>query len=86
MSKRDEIIRTYHCKDTYEEACAGDCKECEKEIAEMLDDFAKEIRADAFDEFVAFANTMPTVEDDNGEIRPMWLEEMAEKLKEQKNV
>ena len=34
----------------------------------------------AIDDFVNFANTMPTVEVD-GEIRPMWLEEMAEQLK-----
>ena len=34
----------------------------------------------ALDDFVKFANTMPTVEVD-GEIRPMWLEEMAEQLK-----
>ena len=35
----------------------------------------------AIDDFVNFANTMPTVEAD-GEIRPMRLEEMAEQLKE----
>ena len=35
----------------------------------------------ALDDFVKFANTMPTVEEDDGEIRPMWLEEMAEQLK-----
>ena len=33
------------------------------------------------DDFVKFANTMPTVEAEDGEIRPMWLEEMAEQLK-----
>ena len=31
--------------------------------------------------FVRFASDMPTVETDDGTIRPMWLEEMAEKLK-----
>lgn len=36
----------------------------------------------AIDDFVKFANTMPTVEEVDGTIRPMWLEEMAEKLKE----
>ena len=36
----------------------------------------------AIDDFVKFANTMPTVETDDGEIRPMWLEEIAEQLKE----
>ena len=34
------------------------------------------------DNFVKFAKTMPTVETEDGEIRPMWLEEMAEQLKE----
>ena len=40
----------------------------------------KEIYNKAIDDFVNFANTMPTVEVD-GEIRPMWLEEIAEQLK-----
>ena len=38
-------------------------------------------RNKAIDDFVKFANTMPTVETEDGEIRPMWLEEMAERLK-----
>lgn len=36
----------------------------------------------AIDDFVKFANTMPTVETEDGTIRPMWLEEMAEQLKD----
>ena len=36
----------------------------------------------AIDDFVKFANTMPTVEEEDGTIRPMWLEEIAEQLKE----
>ena len=36
----------------------------------------------AIDDFVKFANTMPTVEEEDGEVRPMWLEEIAEQLKE----
>ena len=40
----------------------------------------------ALDDFVKFANTMPTVETDDGEIRPMWLEEMAEQLKAGGNI
>ena len=32
-------------------------------------------------DFVRFANTMPTVESEDGTIRPMWLEEIAEQLK-----
>lgn len=39
------------------------------------------IRNKAIDDFVKFAKTMPTVEEEDGEIRPMWLEEMAEQLK-----
>ena len=35
----------------------------------------------AIDDFVKFASDMPTVEEEDGTIRPMWLEEMAEKLK-----
>ena len=41
----------------------------------------KEIYNKAIDDFIKFANTMPTVETDDGEIRPMWLEEIAEQLK-----
>lgn len=43
----------------------------------------KEFYNKALDDFVKFANTMPTVEEDDGTTRPMWLEEMAERLKEQ---
>lgn len=35
----------------------------------------------ALDDFVRFASDMPTVEEEDGTIRPMWLEEMAEKLR-----
>ena len=35
----------------------------------------------ALDDFVKFASDMPTVEEEDGEIRPMRLEEMAEWLK-----
>ena len=38
----------------------------------------------ALDDFVKFASDMPTVETEDGTIRPMWLEEMAEKLKKGK--
>ena len=40
----------------------------------------------AIDDFVKFANTMPTVEEEDGTIRPMWLEEMAEQLKAGGNI
>lgn len=35
----------------------------------------------AIDDFVRFASDMPTVEEEDGTIRPMWLEEIAEQLK-----
>ena len=41
----------------------------------------KHERNKAIDDFVRFANTMPTVESEDGTIRPMWLEEIAEQLK-----
>ena len=44
-------------------------------------EWEKQIRETAIDDFVRFANTMPTIESEDGEIRPMWLEEMAEQLK-----
>ena len=36
----------------------------------------------ALDDFMKFASDMPTVEEEDGTIRPMWLEEIAEQLKE----
>ena len=39
----------------------------------------------ALDDFVKFASDMPTVESEDGTIRPMWLEEMAERLKGEYN-
>ena len=47
-------------------------------------EYVEQAYSKALDDFVNFANTMPTVEEEDGEIRPMWLEEMAEQLKEQK--
>ena len=41
----------------------------------------KQVYNNAIDDFVRFANTMPTVEGEDGTIRPMWLEEIAEQLK-----
>ena len=35
----------------------------------------------ALDDFVKFASDMPTVEEEDGTLRPMWLEEIAEQLK-----
>ena len=51
----------------------------------ISDDVCKKIQIQAYnkaiDDFVKFASDMPTIESEDGEIRPMWLEEMAEQLK-----
>ena len=48
---------------------------------DMTQAMLKEVYDKAIDDFVRFANTMPTVESEDGTIRPMWLEEIAEQLK-----
>lgn len=52
-----------------------------KDKIEELSKYAESQYNKALDDFVNFANTMPTVETEDGEIRPMRLEEMAEQLK-----
>ena len=53
----------------------GTVEECRNSVLNIPKAYNK-----AIDDFVKFANTMPTVEVD-GEIRPMWLEEIADQLK-----
>ena len=48
------------------------------ELANLI----KTLQDKALDDFVKFANTMPTVETEDGTTRPMSLEEIAEQLKE----
>ena len=50
-------------------------------IRDIRDNVAQEMYCKGIDDFVKFASDMPTVEKDDGTIRPMWLEEMAERLK-----
>lgn len=57
------------------------CKWCGHKVTFDVEKHDKHIYNKAIDDFVKFANTMPTVEEEDGEIRPMWLEEMAEQLK-----
>ena len=52
-----------------------------KDKIEELSKYAESQYNNALDDFVRFANTMPTVEEEDGTIRPMWLGEMAERLK-----
>ena len=51
----------------------------------VSDDVCEKIQIQAYnkaiDDFVRFANTTPTIESEDREIRPMWLAEMAEQLK-----
>ena len=84
------------CADYYSKSCI-ECAEEHEQLAEWLEELKsyrasvfsgdmtqkmlKEEYNKAIDDFVKFANTMPTVEEEDGEIRPMWLEEMAERLK-----
>ena len=49
--------------------------------ASSFEELVANARNKAIDDFVRLANTMPTVEEEDGEIRPMWLEEIAEQLK-----
>lgn len=69
----------------YSEMCDehDDCDFCEYNNEDCRLRFAYvQGRAEAIDEFVALANKMPTVEEEDGYVRPMRLEEMAELLKE----
>ena len=52
-----------------------------KDKIEELSKYAESQYNNAIDDFVRFANTMPTVESEDGTIRPMWLEEIAKQLK-----
>ena len=54
-------------------------------IREIHDGVAREMYCKGIDDFVKFASTMPTGEEDDGTIRPMWLEEIAERLKAKYN-
>lgn len=72
----------------YTEMCDGqdDCDFCEYNQGDCRMKFSYEQgRVDALDELVALANKKLTVEEEDGYIRPMRLEEMVELLKEQKN-
>ena len=87
------------CADYYSKPCI-ECAEEHEQLADWLEEL-KDYRENqhrslrhmyekgynkALDDFVKFANTMPTVEAEDGEVRPMWLEEMAEQLKAGGNI
>ena len=56
------------------------CPMCDTYCSYLAEEFENGYN-NAIDDFVKFANAMPTVEGEDGTIRPMWLEEMAEQLK-----
>ena len=56
------------------------CPMCDTYCSYLAEEFENGYN-NAIDDFVKFANTMPTVEEEDGTTRPMWLEEIAEKLK-----
>ena len=90
----EKLNRTLGSASPYINETCLECAEEHEQLAEWLEEL-KDYRENqhrslrhmyekgynkAIDDFVNFANTMPTVEVD-GEIRPMWLEEIAEQLK-----
>ena len=56
------------------------CPMCDTYCSYLAEDFENSYKK-AIDDFVKFSNTMPTVKEKDGTIRPMWLEEIAEQLK-----
>ena len=78
-----EWLEDYECirqwkSDIMDSFCKYDVNSFEELVANT--------RNKTIDDFVKFANTMPTVEAEDGEVRPMWLEEMAEQLKAGGNI
>ena len=96
----DEAINILKCDNDYNKSIGFDTS-YEEQIAKWLEELKsyrasvfsgdmtqkmlKEEYCKALDDFVNFASTMPTVEQKDGTIRPMWLKEMAEQLKEKTN-
>ena len=90
LKSDNDYNKSIDCNTSYEEQLVewleelksyreiGTVEECRNSILEIPKAYNK-----AIDDFVNFADTLPTVEEEDGTIRPMWLEEMAEKLKEQ---
>ena len=75
--KKDELIEHYR---TLERNWFNEIESSNIQIKNSKK-LLKEEYNKAIDDFVKFASDMPTVETEDGEIRPMWLEEIAEQLK-----
>ena len=63
---------------TYGKPSISDSWDC---LSKIDNETYSKIYNKAIDDFLKFASDMPTVEEEDGTIRPMWLEEMAEQLK-----
>ena len=72
-----DLLEEEHADDSISEYPAVICQNCG---ATVLGETIKEA-SEAWNKRIKFSNTMPTVEEEDGTIRPMWLEEMAEQLK-----
>ena len=92
--KFDDRVHCIRCAEEHEQIAEWleDYKHIKQWKSDVMDDFCRydassfeelvaNARSKAIDDFVRLANTMPTVEEEDGEIRPMWLEEIAEQLK-----
>lgn len=92
----DKLNKTLGMNSPYYQTDCLKCAEEHEQIAEWLELLKELLKINvpkertiafhdgyskAIDDFVKFANTMPTVEEEDGTIRPMWLEEIAEQLK-----
>ena len=75
---RTEVINEYYNKINEKLKTDTNLKDT---IRDIHNNVAQEMYCKGIDDFVKFASDMPTVEEDDGTIRPMWLEEMAERLK-----
>lgn len=70
------MIKCKKCSMNNECICIPDSDECVIRTESYNKGYDK-----AIDDFVKFASDMPTVEEEDECIRPMWLEEMAKQLK-----
>ena len=85
--KFDDRVHCIRCAEEHEQLAEwleelkqykeiGTVEECRNSVLDIPKAYDK-----AIDDFVKFASDMPTVEEEDGEMRPMWLEEIAEQLK-----
>ena len=70
-------------REPYEQSLQSVCESLEHKFYydRLFKQMEKQIRETAIDDFVKFASDMPMVEEEDGEYRPMRLEEIAEQLK-----